>query len=502
MSDGAPGLAGHVPLGLDEFERLRALIYRVTGISLGDGKRDLVAGRLARRLRHHALSTYADYLRLLDEGRGGGEELVELVNCITTNKTDFFREPYHFEMLRQRLVPRLVERAAHTGNRQVRVWSAGCSTGEEPYTIAMALHDVLPAADGWDVRVMATDIDTTVLHRGAAGRYTPERVGDVPAYARPCFQREGRDVRVRADIRALVQFRHLNLIAPAWNVDTRFDVIFCRNVVIYFDRPTQARLFERFAGQLRPDGHLFIGHSESLTGVSERYRLVGQTVYELGAGAPAVTSPSVPASAPALVRTSPRRPPPARGSTPARAMSGPAPAPPRRIGIGELVTSATPAHLTTVLGSCVSACLFDKVTGVGGMNHFLLPTRPAGSDASPRYGEVSLPQLIDELIELGADPRRLEAKLFGAGAVITGLSAAIGDANARFARELLASRGIPIVAERLGGQRPLELHFLTSTGTVLFRELANATEALAAAELEAIRLAELVTSPPSSRSSS
>ena len=155
-----------------------------------------------------------------------------------------------------------------------------------------------------------------------------------------------------------------------------------------------------------------------------------------------------------------------------------------------------------MLGSCVSACLFDKVAGVGGMNHFLLPTRPAGGDASPRYGEVSLPQLIDELIALGADPRRLEAKLFGAGAVIAGLSAAIGDSNARFARELLASRGIPVIAERLGGQRPLELHFLTSTGTVLFRELANAAEALAAAELEAIRLAEFVTSSPSSRSPS
>ena len=330
----------------------------------------------------------------------------------------------------------------------------------------------------------------TVLRRGAAGRYTPERVGDVPAYARPCFQREGRDVRVRPDIRALVQFRHLNLIAPAWNVDTRFDVIFCRNVVIYFDRPTQERLFERFAGQLRPDGHLFIGHSESLTGVSARYRLVGQTVYELIAGAPAAAVPPVPAPAPVLVRASP---PPRRV---------PAPAPPRRIGIGEFVTSATPAHLTTVLGSCVSACLFDKVTGIGGMNHFLLPTRPPGGDASARYGEVSLPQLIDELVALGADPRRLEAKLFGAAAVITGLSAAVGDANARFARELLASRGIPIVAERLGGHRPLEVHFLTSTGTVLFRELANATEALAAAELEAIRLAEFVTSSPSIRSPS
>jgi chemotaxis protein methyltransferase CheR len=267
-----------------EFKYLRDLIYAHTGISLTEHKRALVCARLAKRLRHHRIGTFTDYYHLLTERDPEGLELVEMINCITTNKTDFFRETHHFQFLVDRVVP---ERRALTrpGMRRLRLWSAGCSTGEEAYSAAITLHNALPAEEGWDVRILASDIDTRVLEHGASGVYTEEQASHVPEALRHRYFLKGAAanagrVKAKPVIQDMVHFRHLNLMDEPWPMRGPFDVIFCRNVVIYFDRETQRRLVERLLRLLRPGGYLFLGHSESLIGTDRSVHHIGQSIYQ------------------------------------------------------------------------------------------------------------------------------------------------------------------------------------------------------------------------------
>ncbi len=261
-----------------DFGFLQGLVMEQTGIALAEHKRELVYGRLSKRLRALGLSSFAQYCAHLEQDDG---ELHELVNAITTNLTSFFRESYHFDFLRERLLPELLQRNA--ASRRIRIWSAGCSTGEEPYSIAMTVRDVIPESRGWDVRILATDIDSNVMARAQAGVYPAERAEQVPPGYRSRYLRRGAGenagkVRVHDDVRALVAFRQLNLMHD-WPMRGPFDAIFCRNVVIYFDKETQRRLFERYANILCDGGYLFVGHSESLFKVSERFDLIGRTIY-------------------------------------------------------------------------------------------------------------------------------------------------------------------------------------------------------------------------------
>jgi chemotaxis protein methyltransferase CheR len=262
-----------------DFAYFRDLVGQHAGITLGEHKRQLVYGRLARRLRQLSLdsfSAYCDYVEAHVD-----TELTEVINAITTNLTSFFRENHHFEHLVQQALPEILDRNAAT--RRLRLWSAGCSTGEEPYSIAMSVAETLPERSGWDLKILATDIDSQVLARAAAGVYPDERVKDIePARLRKWFQRgNGANtgkVRVSSRLQELIGFRQLNLMQP-WPMKGPFDVIFCRNVVIYFDKPTQRQLFDRYAELLAPHGFLYVGHSESLHGVSERFKLIGRTIY-------------------------------------------------------------------------------------------------------------------------------------------------------------------------------------------------------------------------------
>jgi chemotaxis protein methyltransferase CheR len=265
-----------------DFEYLRALVTGNTGITLGDHKRQLVYGRLTRRLRQLGLATFEQYCRYLDQHRD--EELGELVNAITTNLTSFFRERHHFEHLAQQALPCLAGRDGT--RRRLRIWSAGCSTGEEPYSIAITLAETL-AADlpARDARILATDIDTQVLARAASGVYPEERAeGIEPSRRRRWFRRgcgtNAGQVKVDPSLQELIVFKQLNLMDGNWPMRGPFDAIFCRNVVIYFDKPTQRRLFDRFADLVAPGGYLYVGHSESLHGVCERFRLIGRTIYQ------------------------------------------------------------------------------------------------------------------------------------------------------------------------------------------------------------------------------
>ena len=261
-----------------EFDRLRALVREVTGIALAESKRELVYGRLARRLRKLKLTSFGQYCALLEAGDGA--ELQELTNAMTTNLTSFFRENYHFEQLSAEALPHLAQYRAAT--RRLRLWSAGCSTGEEPYSIAMVVREAQALFSGWDVRLLATDIDSKVVETAAAGIYGAERLrGISPQRLARWFKprdEAARQYEVADELRSLTTFRQLNLL-HAWPVKGPFDVVFCRNVTIYFDKETQRDLFERLAKLQEPGAWLFIGHSENLFNVTQRYKSVGRTVY-------------------------------------------------------------------------------------------------------------------------------------------------------------------------------------------------------------------------------
>ena len=260
-----------------DFRKIVELVMNTAGIVLSEKKRPFIQGRLGRRLRALGMRDFRQYCNLL-ETPDGDEERANLINAITTNHTSFFREPHHFTYLTRTILPRIVQDAKD--QRRLRIWSAGCSTGEEPYTIAMTLRDVPALQNGWDVKILATDLDTNVVAHAAAGVYDAERLEAVPSSQRKRFVTELSDGRAQMndELCSLITFAPLNLLQK-WPMKGPFDIIFCRNVVIYFDKPTQRKLFDRYAELLKPNGHLFIGHSESLLGVTDRFDLVGRTIY-------------------------------------------------------------------------------------------------------------------------------------------------------------------------------------------------------------------------------
>ncbi len=262
-----------------QFRSVSTLTKKLCGINLHEGKKQLVRARLAKRLRALGMASfeeYMDYLRRDDSG----DELTAMLDALSTNLTRFFREPSHFVYMVNTIVPRLLA----SGSRRLHVWSAGCSSGEEPYSIAIHLAEAIPDLQAWDVKILATDLSTTVLERAREGIYDKKRLQDVPGMLRSkhftCIEaRPERRYQVKESLRQLVHFARLNLM-DTWPMGGPFEIIFCRNVMIYFDKPTQAQLVERFTDLLAPAGTLFIGHSESLTGVRHQLRYVEPTVYE------------------------------------------------------------------------------------------------------------------------------------------------------------------------------------------------------------------------------
>jgi chemotaxis protein methyltransferase CheR len=269
-----------------EFRLFRDLVFRQTGIALSPHKRQLVQSRLGKRLRALGLTTFGEYYDVLTQHDADGVEMIRFVNAMTTNKTEFFREAHHFGHLTEVWLPAVRERAERTGERSIRIWSAGCSSGEEPYTIAIVLLEALGPLARCDVRILASDIDTDVLARAEEGTYTVEQASAVPPPLRARYFLRGRGeqagfVRVRPEVRGTITFRRINLLDARWPIRSPLDVIFCRNVLIYFDRPTQEHLLSRFAGILKPDGLLFLGHSESFPGAPHGLQHHGNTIYRL-----------------------------------------------------------------------------------------------------------------------------------------------------------------------------------------------------------------------------
>jgi chemotaxis protein methyltransferase CheR len=261
-----------------EFALFRELLAVRTGIALNDHK------RLGKRLRSLGLESFSAYYDYLTRRDPSGQEMLRFINAMTTNKTDFFREPHHFRYLQEQWVPTRRALAARTGGRRARFWSAGCSSGEEPYTLAMVLKESLCAEPGWDVKILASDLDTDILAYAEAGVYPAERANTIPQpllsrYFLRGVRSQAGFIKARRELRELITFRRINFNDESWPVRSQFDGIFCRNVLIYFNRETQRRILERLLGFLKPDGVLFLGHSESIFGLVDGLQHLGNTMY-------------------------------------------------------------------------------------------------------------------------------------------------------------------------------------------------------------------------------
>lgn len=260
-----------------DFSRIRALIYERAGISLHDQKQAMVYSRLSRRLRETGHRTFGSYLQWLEQATGaeGEREWQAFVNCLTTNLTAFFREEHHFPVLAEAL-------KGLGASRPVRLWCNAASTGEEPYSLAMCAVEAL-GADA-SIKILASDIDTLVLEKAQRGIYDAASRGLSPERLKRHFLRgtgpHAGKIRVRPELARLIEFRTFNLMSPSWSLGEPFDIVFCRNVMIYFDAPTQRRVLERMHAVLRPGGLLFVGHSENFTDARELFKLRGKTVYQ------------------------------------------------------------------------------------------------------------------------------------------------------------------------------------------------------------------------------
>ena len=282
-TDGSrPLVDGEFPLTIEDFRAIAAMLHADAGIALSEAKATLVHSRLAKRLRALGLDSFQEYCALV-AAPAGREERRHMLTALTTNVTRFFRESHHFEHLKTAVLPPLLEEARRGG--KVRLWSAACSTGQEPYSIALTILSLMPDAAGLDIKILATDIDPVVLAEGRAGVYDEASIAAVPPdlrhrwFVRASEGEDRKGWRVADEAHRLVAFRELNLIGT-WPMKGRFHAIMCRNVVIYFEEATQAKVWSRFMPLVEPGGHLYIGHSERLTGEAVRhFESTGITTY-------------------------------------------------------------------------------------------------------------------------------------------------------------------------------------------------------------------------------
>ena len=262
------------------FKELVRIIYRECGIKLTERKKALVQSRLLKRLRKSEFNTYEEYFVYLK--RNYNKEITNLINCITTNKTDFFREEHHFDFLIDSILPELLEE----NPEEIRIWSAGCSTGEEPYTIAITLLEYFKnKTKKINLKILATDIDTNVLKTAQKGIYKHDVVQDINIEILKKYFLRGKDknegyLMVKKKVKDLITFRKLNLLDDIFPMKKKFDIIFCRNVIIYFDKETQISLLHKFHSHLTFDGYLFLGHSESIFGSKDLFTLIGKTIFK------------------------------------------------------------------------------------------------------------------------------------------------------------------------------------------------------------------------------
>jgi len=270
-------LGREFPMSGSNYKLISGLAYKEAGIVLNDTKQEMVYSRLARRIRELKLKNFDEYLHYVK--RDIDNEFRSFLNAITTNLTSFFREDHHFVHLKEVAIPLL--RKVHLNDKRVRIWCSAASTGEEPYSIAMVMREAFAENSGWDIKILATDIDSNVLETARAGRYKLERVEGIPlARKKRWFKKISNDgVVVSNSLREMISFKQLNLLKP-WPMKGVFDIVFCRNVIIYFDKETQRTLFDKVHQKMAEDALLYIGHSESLHNVSKKFSSLGKTIYK------------------------------------------------------------------------------------------------------------------------------------------------------------------------------------------------------------------------------
>lgn len=485
-------------LGAREYKAIQSLIFDLAGISLSDNKQIMVKGRLAKRLRKLELASYADYVSFLSSSRAG-DEVTNFINALTTNKTSFFREQHHFDYLKNKAFPQIVDQAKDGRPKKLRIWCSASSTGEEPYSIAMSVQDYFSRVPGWDVKILASDIDTNVLQTASDGIYGNDYIDGIPKdMLHRYFDRSGpRDDpkwQAKSELKDLLTFRRINLMEGDWPINTAFDIVFCRNVMIYFNTDTQKTLIQRFADKMQPGGHLIIGHSESLFGISDMFKPIGDTVYLKNGNLP---TPQQPTRVPVDVARQRKS-----SAVPSRIVTRAAPpntnrscgvkqptntvasinkalgnTPRHPIIVGEVHASREPIWVSTLLGSCLAVCMYDEEAKIGGMNHFLIPTTSHNSSQASSLGVHAMELLINQIMKLGGDRRRLKTKLFGGAAVVKNSNARwnIGEKNVAFAKEFLATEGIPVVSSHTGGSQGMHVYFNTQTAKVFVRLLDKST---------------------------
>lgn len=421
----------------ETFLKIRDFLHQRSGIFLSDIKKDLVRTRLRKRLVAYEFDSFEDYATLLVSSVGK-EEVQAFINCITTNKTEFFRENHHFEFLTEKGLPEIVDARRDVGQRVVRVWCAGCSTGQEAYSLAITLSEFFETRPGWQFQILATDVDSDCLKHALRRTYDEAEIEQLPLHLKRKYLLKGTgpskgSVQVRQQLAERITFQHLNFADRDWQLKHSFDFIFCRNVIIYFDQTFQEQLIGRFLEKLEPDGLLFLGHSESITWMPELLSL-GQTIYR-----------------------------PTQSSRKERKTV--------RIVAGETHASGEAIEISTLLGSCVAVCLFDPIARVGGMNHVLFAQERVAATQEPCSDSAAgaLQSLLGQLSRLGAQESRMVAKLYG-GAELFDQERnqyQVGTSNIKAVTSLLHRKGIPIVEQRLGGRHPRRITLQPDTGKVM-----------------------------------
>ena len=443
-------MTGHADSLSDrDLNRLCSLIYEQSGIKLTADKKIMLEGRLKRRMTRLKLASYREYCEYLFARNGpDAGETVHLIDAVTTNKTDFFREKTHFDFLAAKALPDLMAR--NESQRELLVWSAGCSTGEEPYTLAMVLNEYKQSHPGFRFRVLATDICTKVLAKAKLGVFNSEVVAPVPADLQRRYFMRSRDrrsdlLRVIPELREMVEFRRLNLMDD-FGASERADAIFCRNVIIYFDRPTQERLLQKLSCQLIDGGYIFVGHSENLHHMDLPLVPVAPALY---------TKP--------LAKVE-------------------AELPEAWLQPGEFCLARRPTILKTLLGSCVGVTFWSQRLGAGALCHGVLPKCPPAVRAAEgyRYVDFAICDLARRFEALGVLRSEVQIKVFGGADVLavsaTSQKTTVGEQNWQTALEVLRDQDFKVSASDLGGSVGRTIQFHTGTGEVLLRRLSQLSE--------------------------
>lgn len=434
----------------ETFALFSEFIETEVGIKMPPVKKTMLQARLQKRLWKIGINSFDEYYQYVFSPEGREYELPNMIDVVTTNKTDFFREPKHFEFLTQRVLHDLLDREG--SDRQFMLWCAGCSTGEEPYSLAMVLHDFAENVRKFDFLILGTDISNTVLEKARMGIYEQEMVEPVPLSLRKKYLLRSKDeskslVRVVPEIRSLVKFRKLNLTRGDFGFRENMDITFCRNVIIYFNRSTQEQVISRICSYLNPGGYLFTGHSETLNGMKLPLKAVSHTVYQKELDVP--LSEQLP-----IITLKP----------------------------AEMFISERPTIVRTVLGSCVAVTMFDAQHRVAAICHALLPeadTLSNPEDDKPnsyKYVNSVIPLMLKKLQTYGVNPQDLEVKLFG-GADMLGSRTGkfgfqpVGKSNIEAVIQTIKNQNLRIKVSDVGGVSGRKILFYTHTGEVLLKRI-------------------------------